>query len=73
MKESTGQETEGEGNGNEIYIVSEVDLIKAWEISDVDMRKPQEGEFKESKHSMLSVATQRGMNECREAWTKVAR
>ena len=56
-KESTGQETEGEGNENEIYIVSEVDLIKVWEISGVDMRKLQEGEFKESKHSMLSVAT----------------
>ena len=37
MKESTGQETEGEGNENEIYIVSEVDLIKAWETSGVDI------------------------------------
>ena len=73
MKESTGQETEGEGNENEIYIVSEVDLIKAWAISGVGIEKASGGEFKESKHSMLSVATQRGMNECRETWTKVAR
>ena len=43
MKESTGQETEGEGNENEIYIVSEVDLIKAWGSSGVDIEKASGG------------------------------
>ena len=57
MKESTGQETEGEGNENEIYIVSELDLMKAWGRVVWILRKAQEGEFKESKHSKLSVAT----------------
>ena len=43
MKESIGQETEGEGNENEIYIVSEVDLIKAWEMSGADVEKASGG------------------------------
>ena len=43
MKESTGQETEGEGNENEINIVSEVDLIKAWGSSGVDIEKGSGG------------------------------
>ena len=43
MKESTGQETEREGNEDEIYIVSEVDLIKAWEISGVGIEKASGG------------------------------
>ena len=43
MKESTVQETEGKGNENEIYIVSEVDLIKAWEITGADVEKASGG------------------------------
>ena len=43
MKQSTGQETEGEGNENEIYIVSEVDLIKAWEITGANVEKVSGG------------------------------